>query len=144
MDSKGANVARVTNNQLDYSGPVWATWSPDQTMIAFSSLRRSYRNSRDLVTGIFVTGADGMNEFQLAHHDTAIFTTPTWSPDGQMIAFLANQGAESDIDVGIYAVYAGLIGIPFKLSQGSGLDIPSSWSPDGSKILFSGQETASL
>ena len=61
MDSDGNNVVRLTHDNFFESR---ASWSPDGTRIAFSTVRSDVRNSE-----IYVMDADGENEMNLTKHE---------------------------------------------------------------------------
>ena len=58
--------------------------------------------------------------------------SPSWSPDGQQLAFAANERGQFEISV---------VGINGKglhrLTDSTGDDIEPAWSPDGKLIAFS-------
>ena len=83
MNEDGSNVVRLTNNELAESTPAW---SADGSMIAFMRDVCYYYCPRDL----FVMNADGSNERQLGEtsFDWSVYRSdPSWSPNGQAIAF---------------------------------------------------------
>ena len=54
--------------------------------------------------------------------------SPSWSPDGRMLAFTGRGGD-------IYTVHADGPGL-HKLTHGPGWNVGADWSPDGRRILF--------
>ena len=75
---------------------------------------------------IFVVNADGSGQRNLTH-SVGIYADPTWSPDGQKIAFLR--------DGEIYVMNADGSG-QRRLTRNEATDSDQSWSPDGTKIAF--------
>ena len=112
---------RSATRTVTLSGGDWdPAWSPDGTKLAFESDRANAVDRGD----IFVVSADGSGLLQLTS-DESDDREPAWSSDGHLIAF--------DHWGGIWVVNA---------ADGSGLrqvtqiGAHPSWSPDGSKIVF--------
>ena len=72
MDAKGENLQQLTNEGRYNGAP---TWSPDSRSIAFYSIRN---DSGD----VYVMNTEGRNVRKLAWG-----VTPSWSPDGEKIAY---------------------------------------------------------
>jgi Tol biopolymer transport system component len=123
MNADGTGVTPITStaaNQFN-SDP---TWSPDGTRIAF-------HHGNDGRT--YTANTDGTGVTPLT---TIQSWAPAWSPLGDKIALVA-QGPAGNSD--IYLVNpdgSGLIDI----SNDARFDSWPSWSPDGSKIVYYGQE----
>jgi Tol biopolymer transport system component len=108
-----------------------ATFSPDGTRIAFWG--------DDSPDSLYVVNADG-SEVRKLSGDLWIATTqpPTWSPNGQLIAFSAESGPNRE-DEGIYVVAASG-GVPRRV--GASLPVRAlspAWSPDSNWIAFIGE-----
>ena len=110
-------------------------WSPDGQLLAFIAFEgEDYSDDRALYT-IGVDGAElsKVSELSKSRKTTA---APTWSPDGEKLAFAAVEGEEA----GIYVVRPD--GSGQREVWRSGADGPStpisqvSWSPDGTEVLF--------
>jgi hypothetical protein len=98
--------------------------SPDGKGIAFA------RSSGDEPFDIYVMNPDGTGRVNVTDNpgnDDA----PTWSPDGQHIAFMSDRDDQRDI----YVMNADGSG-PTRLTDHPGADILPAWSPDGSRIAF--------
>ncbi|MBI1923348.1 PD40 domain-containing protein, partial [Candidatus Poribacteria bacterium] len=126
--SDGSGLTELSNN-LGGDGP---DWSPDGTTIAFSSIRDGNNN-------IWVMNVNGTNPILLPNgvqHEGG----PKWSPNGMEIVFTATPpGGNADIYV-MDASGANVIQLTTDgaLGQSPPLDDANpSWSPDGTKIVFS-------
>ena len=122
------------------SGPVW---SPDGRLLAFvmaeppdaAGLRRSV---------LYTVGADGMGLTRLftsvaSYHMNGILWTPAWSPDGQTLAFWVFLIDEVGDKLKLYTVSADGSRLREVLEHEPeyGGKASFSWSPDGTKLLFS-------
>ncbi len=103
MNVVGKNQVTVTNFPA-YIGKI--NWSPDGNWIAFSAYG-SYQNN-DYGNNIYVIHPDGTGLTRLT--DLAGCTkSPTWSPDGRNIAFLASEmkiGSRLEMGWQIYVMNA--------------------------------------
>ena len=115
-------------------GRTWGPldWSPDGSKIVFASFG-------SLDTGILVMNRDGSELTRLIDHESAGsgcsgddcgVQSPTWSPDGQQIAFDAWGG---------YGGFGSLVITSVDGTQRRSLSASGyspAWSPDGTKIAF--------
>jgi Tol biopolymer transport system component/DNA-binding winged helix-turn-helix (wHTH) protein len=100
-------------------------FSPDGTLVAF----RQSDGAQN--TGIYAVVVGGEKSIQLTHDPGDC--CPTWSPQGDQIAFTRY----SDNSISIYTVSA-LGGTEHRLYRGpAGMGAGLSWSPDGSSLAFS-------
>ena len=112
---------------LPSAGP-WPQWdaavSPNGKMVAF----RGYYGSGDGQYALYVAGTDGCGVQKLT---SSIASLPSWSPDGQWIAFDTSGGGE------IWKVRPNGSGLT-RIAQGRGgaEDMSPVWSPDGNNIAF--------
>src|SRR5215218_938237 len=99
--------------------------------IVFVSTRDG--NGDNYITGegeIYVMNADGTNQTRLTFN-AADDGDPTWSPDGQKIAFASDR----DGDLDIYTMNADGTGTT-QLTNAPAADFSPAWSPDGTRIAF--------
>ena len=106
-------------------------WSPSKTKIAFV---RDVAGSPE----IFTMNADGSNVAQITSSPTTKELDPTWSPDGQYIAYASNKnpyGAPFDrLDVWTMKSDGTA---PVKLTWASNIDeLRPTWSKDFTKIAY--------
>src|SRR5688572_17908490 len=112
-------------------GPVW---SPDGMKIAFFS-------NRNYTFALYTMNADG-SDVRLVTDQVPNPTAAAWSPDGTKIAlvggvFFAIEPGLPPPAIDIYCVNVDGSGLT-KLTKESGLNSSPTWSPDGSRILFTG------
>lgn len=132
----GSNATNLTNHPADDYDPAW---SPDGSKIAFMSARDA-RGYGDL----FVMNADGSGVTRMTNDDglrgTYWDTWPTWSPDGQKIAFQrlpydSVDGYWGSHESQIWVVNADGSGLARLGTRTFGEKEPA-WSPDGTRIAF--------
>ena len=131
MDSDGSNVQRLT--QLSNLYVIHATWSPDDSKIAFNAVGPTgYQN-------IYSINVDGTNRKLLTDNE-ANDALPSWSPSSSKILFTSND--RYDASKTDYAENADLFtvnenggGIQF-VTENDAVNRSARWSPDGSQFVF--------
>ncbi|HEY1248165.1 MAG TPA: hypothetical protein VGE97_04190, partial [Nitrososphaera sp.] len=126
MSADGGEQTRLISND-EYVSTSDPSWSPDGEKIAFSSLRKDIDDRK----GIFIMNAtgSGANAIKLTDDDDAVdYFQPTWSPDGEKIAFVG--------DGEIYVMNADNGRGVTRLTNNNVSDSSPTWSPDGEKIAF--------
>ena len=107
-------------------------FSPDGGMIAFVGIRRG---NNDIYTLPVLyhprAGLKQRGEPTRLTSWSAPEVQPSWSPDGQQLAYVANRGVGNDIY--LIAISGG---DPIALTNDGSNDRFPSWSPDGTRIAF--------
>ena len=123
LDVETGRYQRITSVARSDLNP-FASWSPDGASVVFTC----GRHPRELC----VVNADGTQEQQLTERGgTAV--VPTFSPDGQRIAFVSAPRGFSDQESGAYVMDANCEN-QRRISKL--LVARLSWSPDGKSILI--------
>ena len=114
-----------------------AAWSPDCSRIAFTSNRPNLSS----LYKIWTVKADDTDPVKLTHgNDQA----PEWSPDGTRIAFKRSELGEGRVppfgwppleSMDVFVINADGSG-ETRLTDGPGIKNPTSWSPDGKRMLL--------
>ena len=109
------------------------TCSPDGKRLAFLKLPAA--SEKD---GIFTVNVDGTNLRQLTFDDAADVYYPAWSPDGKHIAFCSSPKKGGTKTLTVVSVDDGTTREVFRGETPKDWFLEASWSPDGSKIAWSG------
>lgn len=125
-DSNGGRAERLTN----IKGPdVAPTWNPR------SNSQLAWVSGRTGLPQIYIMDADGTNVQRMTDGGYAI--SPSWSPNGQFLAFSWNRkygpGAPGGQDIYVMDIATKQW---IQLTHGSGSNDFPSWSPDGRHIVF--------
>jgi Tol biopolymer transport system component len=136
MDADGDPETRLTNNlQVFDSNP---TFSPNGTKIAFDSFRDF--NDNIYMMDAFDTNLDGNGDnVKRLTKKTASDTEPAFSPSGTKIAFTSDRADPGGDNYDIYVMKAkpeGRRNRPKNLTKNAAYDAEASFSPNGTKIVF--------
>jgi TolB protein len=133
-DADGTNIVDITNR---VGNDLWASWSPDNSKIAFQSTNNMGTPS------IYVMDADGGN-IRLLTTGVATCQYPAWSPDGKHIAYSSTQLACLDIFI-MDADGSNKKAVMPAMPRGTPLgcrtaQVSASWFPDSLKIAYASRD----
>ncbi len=129
MNADGSGRTRLTTAP---SGDWFPAWMPDGSRIVFhrsDAADEGEEETADAPEGVYVMNADGSGQTLLP----GTGPWPSWSPDGNKIAFVGAADDEESAD--IYVVSANG-GDPIRLTDSPHYDLAPAWAPDGNKIAF--------
>lgn len=121
MDLDGADARPLTRDRSIALSP---SWSPDGSLIVFSS----YRDGGP--PHLYVVPGTGGKLYQISARP-ALNTSPAYSPDGREIACTLSKDGNSEI----YVLDA-RGGSPRRLTDNRAIDTSPCWSPTGREIAF--------
>lgn len=128
MDSDGANHRYLTSGQATALTP---RYSPDYSKILYLS----YLNGQPSIYSYDL----GTNRQTLIVRTGNPTLAPRWSPDGKWVLYSMASGGRTDI----YRISSAGGGTPQRLTNGPGINIGGSYSPDGSQIVFESDRSGS-
>lgn len=123
--TQGTQTSIELKTRLSYFGRI----SPDGASAAF-------HRRQDGVINICLTSLSEDSPKQLTF-DSELMGYPAWSPDSRRIAVEMKRGDDTQI-----AVIPREGGASTQLTSDPGQHWPGSWSPDGSKIVYAGQQNS--
>jgi TolB protein len=132
VDSGGARPKRITfsNNTAINVSPAWNP-KTGQTI--------AYVSDRGGVPKIYLMNADGTNSIELDVPDKGYLVDPSWSPNGQLLAFSWRRPS------GLFDIYVMDVGSRqiVEITRDAGRNERPSWAPDGRHIVFESTRSGS-
>ena len=132
MNPDGSELTQLTHNDTDDEDPVY---SADGRQIAFVRWREWDPEDFQWTTDIYTMSADGRNETRVTSTELSNEFSPSWSPDGNYIAFkLFDPDTNS---ANIYKTSAnGEKYVRLTKESGATEYYSPAWSPGGKRIAF--------
>ncbi len=128
IDSTGGNLRRITYSAGADTSPAWNPKTGQQ--IAFVS-------DRGGVPELYLMNADGSNVEKLALPDMGYVIDPSWSPNGQLLAFSWRRPS-GNYDIYVMDVATRRL---VELTRDAARNERPSWAPDGRHIVFESTRT---
>jgi Tol biopolymer transport system component len=128
MNANGTGQRALTGDDLHWVDS--AAWSPDGSVIAFTASPLSGEDDPS-VWDVYTIRPDGTGLTNVTSTPEIDEGAPTWSPDGERIAYSIASGRGSSI-VALRVADGSITTI----TDGDHLDTSPAWSPDGTLIAF--------
>jgi Tol biopolymer transport system component len=136
MDADGTNQTNLTNTPDTNEGQ--PAWSPDGTKIAFTGPGELNEDGSGGLGDIYVMDADGTNRTNLTDTPDFLDYRPSWAPSGAQLTFVREvPGQIISEQQDIFVIDANGENAN-NLTQTNANEDDPAWSPDGTKIAFSG------
>ncbi|MCK4315497.1 MAG: PD40 domain-containing protein, partial [Anaerolineae bacterium] len=129
-EQEGADIAAPGESRT----PPTLAHERESAVSVASEPRIAFVSSRAGEWAIYVTKADDWQPQRISMADQITCTCPSWSPDGQRVAYLA-QGLDTGYDVWV-ATTDGAEYVCLNEDASDILPVPPTWSPDGTLLAF--------
>ncbi len=132
INADGTIQGRLTDNEFLDHYPVW---SPDGKRIAFLRSTESDGFYNSSSTSLFTMNADGAEESLVTDGRIALYP-PVWSPDGQRLAFIANEEERLPYTKVLHTVSVD----GTELTRIGGTTTLGSWTADSEEVTYAVME----
>jgi len=136
MNGDGSDQQNLTPQPGNRGDP---HWSPDGRAILFTAEPPGQAPSASgwANSDVYVMNADGSGQRNLTHTPEGGESDPSWSPDGQHIAFTRLAGPPWGVRIVVMnADGGGKRAVTPKFARTGDRGITGAWSPDGRRIAF--------
>ena len=133
MNADGSSVFQVTHGEAQYQFPNSYPWSPDGSRLLYTEW-----TPEEEIWTLYTISADGQKKTSLSQVPN-IYTSSSWSPDGELVAFVSNNPQNPEVLQMMIVDTDGetLSNITSLLGENERLDgFQYDWSPDGRSIFF--------
>ena len=132
MNADGSSLRSVVAiDGMELSAP---DWSPDGQKLVFVGLAGATSEAEPKYSDLFIVGIDGSGLTNLTESPAINESTPSWSPDGDLIAYGRNEGNTGD-SIQLIDTSGRPAGTFFDGADAGEIG-EVDWSPDGRMIAF--------
>ena len=137
VNMDGSGYRRLTENQYFENYPVWSPDGAEIALIRREGPWRHYETAHPSVRLYIITAKGGVGRVgRLGSTDRLALYPPVWSPDGQWLAFIANDGECCPRERVLHTVRSD----DSELTRIGETTAPATWSPGGEELAFAAVE----
>jgi len=137
VDNESTDRQKISSPDVGYC--FFPAWSPDGQRVAYSGAAvRPFETDEDVPVEVWVSTADGSEHVRVspAISDTAFFRArSTWSPDGELLAFIVQQRARTNNSATIHIVRSDGSGTEREIAFPRHIE-QLTWSPTKDELLI--------